>query len=744
MRKSLQSSVFSLQFSKIFFCFFFSITLYLSIVNSLFAEEKTASLEEIVVTATRTEKEVKDAPGSVSIVTKEDIEKRNIKTIDEALNTTPGVFNRRGKGLMDTLANISLRGIPGANRTLIMKDGMIMNNAYTGDVTWTGMPGDIERIEVVEGPFSSLYGGYAMGGVINIITKMPEKREFVFKSGYGTSWNRGEAMDDLRRTYLSYGDKFNDAFRIFVSYGYQWTSGFPTDLNVQSKQPTAGITGWSYTTDNKGSRRYIIGDKGDNRWWDDSITLKAGYDFSKTTKVLASFERTRYEYNRDDPHSYLRNAAGQTVYAYGTVRENSFVSGNGSREMNKYMVTFETEFSAVKAKLNAGLYSEDKNWYTTPNSSDPYALISGGDGKVASTPNKSFFADTQFTFPLFTNNILTVGGSFKHGKADNEEYSLTNWKDENSRTNLTYTAGGKDYTYALFAQDEYAILNNLTAYIGLRQDFWSASGGYANQIGSAGYPKTYESRSASAFSPKLALVYKPFDATTLRTSVGKAFRPPTVYELYRTWLSSTGTTYNGNPDLKPETVTSWDISIEQGAWKGAKVKATYFENYLKNLIYRKTVSDTQKDYINAGKAESKGVVAEIEQKIGWLRLFTNATFTEAKIKENSASIVSEGKRLTYIPERMFNAGAEFEKRPFLASVTGNYVSKIYRNDDNSDVVNGVWTSQDPYFLLNAKVGYKVTKFATLSFSVDNILNREYFAYYKCPGRSWFTELTLRF
>ncbi|MGB9716365.1 MAG: TonB-dependent receptor plug domain-containing protein [Thermodesulfovibrionales bacterium] len=91
-------------------------------------KQKEAELEEIVVTATRTEKEITEAPASVSVVTKEEMEKRNIKAVDEALNTIPGVFNRRGKGLMDTLAHISLRGIPKANRTLILLDGALVKN----------------------------------------------------------------------------------------------------------------------------------------------------------------------------------------------------------------------------------------------------------------------------------------------------------------------------------------------------------------------------------------------------------------------------------------------------------------------------------------------------------------------------------------------------------------------------------------------------------------------------------------
>ncbi|MCG2813051.1 MAG: TonB-dependent receptor plug domain-containing protein, partial [Thermodesulfovibrionales bacterium] len=94
----------------------------LGICSTVFAaeeKEKTkvqtkeeTKLEEIVVTATRTEKEIESVPGSVAVITKDDIKKRNIKSVDEALNLIPGVFNRRGKGLMDTLSSVTLRGIP--------------------------------------------------------------------------------------------------------------------------------------------------------------------------------------------------------------------------------------------------------------------------------------------------------------------------------------------------------------------------------------------------------------------------------------------------------------------------------------------------------------------------------------------------------------------------------------------------------------------------------------------------------
>jgi iron complex outermembrane receptor protein len=705
-------------------------------------EKNVIRMKEVVVTATRTEKDVETAPGIVNVVTEKEMETRNIKTVDEALDTLPGVFNRR-QSLTDTQSSILLHGIPDQKRTLILKDGVTLNNGYDGSVSFTGLSTEnIEKIEVVQGPFSSLYGGNAMGGVVNIITKMPEKREFTLESGYGSSWNRGQSLDDLQKYYVSYGDKLADKFSLLFDYGYKSTNGFSKYLNVVSTQPTAGITGWSYTTDTTGKPRYLIGDKGDNTWWDENIGIKAQYDFSNVSKINASFARVRYKYNYDDPHTYLQDASGNPVYSYTGVNQSTFVSytGSGAKEVNQYNVNFETEIGIAKAKLSFGLNDEVKNWYTQAGT-----LIAGGSGgTVSSTPNQNYNTDLQVTLPIFTRNILTLGGSFKTAVANTEKSSLSEWGDETSTTTLTNNYGGKDKTYAVFAQDEILILNKLTAYIGFREDWWETYDGYANQFGTGAFATTYDSRSDSSFNPKLAVVYKPFDNTTLRTSAGQSFRGPTVYELFTTYVSGSNT-YNGNPDLKPETVQSWDAEITQGLWRGAKFSATYFENYMKDLIYNTTVSTGQYKYMNAGKAESKGVVLEIEQRFDkYVRLFANYTYTDARIKENSANPASVDKRLTFMPDTMINAGAECEVGPFSASLTGRYISKRYSTDTNTDTVNNVFGSYDPFLTADAKVSYKITKFATISFSVDNITNETYFSSYLAPGRSWFGGLEVKF
>ncbi len=465
-------------------------------------EEEPVKIGDVVVSATRGEKDLADVPASVDVVTKEDIAKQKPLTVDQSLYTLPGVFDRRGKGLMDTQASISLRGIPGQNRTLILLDGQPLNNAYTGDVQFGGLaPEDVERIEVVKGPFSSLYGGNAMGGVVNIITKTPEAREFKAKAGYGTAWARGDAMDDLQKYYLSGGDKIKDKFSLFLSYAWKGTNGYPTDLNVQSASPPAGVTGAAPTTDNQGNRRFLIGDKGDNRWWDESINLKAAYFFSRDSKLTLSFLRTEYKYVYDDPHTFLQNSVGAPVFSYGSVRESSFLSGLGSGVQNVYNAAFQTDIAAFKTKISLGFTQQDKPWYIIP---DTTATRSGGPGTLSETPAESYYVDFQVITPLWARQIFTIGGTFRHDWANTMEHKAAFWKDENTANALSFQSHGTDRTYSLFVQDEIMILENLTAFLGIRQDWWETYDGFSNSVGSPGFPKTFDSRSATSFNPKAA------------------------------------------------------------------------------------------------------------------------------------------------------------------------------------------------------------------------------------------------
>ena len=699
--------------------------------------EDTLEFERIVVTATRTGSSVQSAPASSDMVTADDINKKNAQTVDQALDDLSGVYDRRGKGIMDTQASVTLRGIPGQQRTLIMLDGVVLNRAYDGTVAFGGLPvNDVDRIEVVRGPFSSLYGGYAMGGVVNVLTKMPDKREAVLRAGYGA--------DNSWKAYGSYGDKIKDKLRLFVSYGYTATDGYRTDNNVQTAKPTATLSGWTQTASNQGATRYLIGDKGNNGWFDDNLTMKVRYDLPCNAKITASFMRSLYGYNYSDPRTYLMDGKSNPVYQYGTVRQATFLAGSGGKIQNIYNVNFEKEFSAFKIKASVGLNDIEDSWYVTPGTTAATTSF-GGRGTLSSTPSKGYNADLQFTMPLMKRHIVTFGGSFRYNWADTVEKGLTDWKDENSTFGLTYESKGKDRTFALFAQDEITIIKDLVLYLGLRQDWWGTFDGYANDVGKAGYPKNYGSSKYDFLSPKVAVVYKPLETTTIRASGGRAFRPPTLYELYRAWTSTTGTTYAGNPDLKPEKTLSWDFGIEQRFGRNISLRATYYEHYIEDMIYSRDITATYKDKVNVGKATVQGIELDASWRAAsFLRFFANYTYNDAKVRENDVKPATEGKRLTMVPCEMFNAGFDIDKKPVSARVTGRYVGKRYSDDENRDKTNNVYLSYDPYFVVDAKIALAVTSFASMSLSVDNILDRDYFSSYKAPGRKWFLEMTLRY
>ena len=155
-------------FSSAFFVLF---PLYLS------AQEKEVTLEPVVVTATRDAQEIRKVPANVTVITREEIEKSNSQTVIDLVRTEVGVVVRDYYGTGNT-ASVDIRGFgeTGPLNALVLVDGRRVNEIDLSGMDWTQIPLDqVERIEIVRGPGSILYGDNAVGGVINIITKKPEK-----------------------------------------------------------------------------------------------------------------------------------------------------------------------------------------------------------------------------------------------------------------------------------------------------------------------------------------------------------------------------------------------------------------------------------------------------------------------------------------------------------------------------------------------------------------------------------------
>src|SRR5688572_26313112 len=156
--------------------------------------------EQLIVTATRSEQRIADVPASVNVLTSERIEQSPAVVADDVLRQIPtfSLFRRTSSiASHPTAQGVSLRGVgpSGVSRTLVLLDQVPFNDPFGGWVYWTRVPlMDTERIEIVDGPTSSLYGNYAMGGVINIVTHRAEPRTIIFKPQYG---NRNTPKMDL-------------------------------------------------------------------------------------------------------------------------------------------------------------------------------------------------------------------------------------------------------------------------------------------------------------------------------------------------------------------------------------------------------------------------------------------------------------------------------------------------------------------------------------------------------------------
>ncbi len=728
-----------------------------SLAPAAHAEEAPVyDLDTVVVTATKVEQAIKDVPASVTVITAADIGKMNIQTIDQALKLAAGVFDNRQKGLTSTTASVSMRGFSGTMQTLVLLDGQPMNQAYSGSVTWSAVPIEsVERIEVVKGSGSALYGSTAMGGVINIITKSPDKREATISSKfetYGTWTNR-----------MSVSDKLSDKLSYRINFERKTTNGYPSGLATASPSTgagTSGVVGWTPTSSSTGAPKHLVGDTGDNTWKQTDIGGKLVYRIDASRSLTFGVLHDKYDYGYGSGHNYLTlNGAAYTgtVDVGGgqriTVSGNTFLGLPGGRESNFY--TFGYKDKEKGWTFNAGLTDVLSSWYISSASSP-----GGGSGRISDAPNKRWNFDLQKELRLGDKDRMVVGVNYRHDWIHNQEYRLGNWLDRSSKTTLYSQAEGRSRTLAFFAQDERKLNDKLSLTVGGRYDKWTNYDGM-NQDNSVATsdPTYYPERSDSAFSPKVALLYKADEKTGLHLSWSKAFQAPDLYTMYRGWLStsnvppgSTHILYDGNPDLKPQRVATVELGWNRKVNARTNMNITYFHNDITDIIYRRDLGINKpgttyrwQRYENAGEGQTDGVEFEVSHRLDavWTT-FLNYTYQRAIISKNTANAASEGKQVQQVPKHLLNFGLDYQKGKWRGNLTGSYASKRYNSDDNSDVVSGVYGSYDPYFIVSIGAEYQWDKDNTVTFGVNNLFDRQYYSYYVAPGRTYSLQVTHKF
>lgn len=713
---------------------------------------------EVTVSGTRIGRLRDEAPAAISIVTHKDIRKRLALTFDEALRREPGVFVLKFRAPVDNHTITVMRGLTGQNRTLTMLDGIPLNGVASGEIPWANLPVDtIDRVEVGRGPYSALYGGNAMAGVVNASTLTPQTDLSSVRAGYGSNASyqlTGQAGTRVlgdRLAVLAGVERYDSA-----GYEVQQTRKGAGTMDATPEDKV--VTGWTRSTDAAGNTQYIIGSPGRQAFTRDTYFGKAAYELSRRTTLSVLGMYGQWTATNPAYRTALRDAGGSPVTS-GTVN----IDG-------KRVTLSENDFNPIERFQDAGVVgarlvhelgggdllastlafthqlSEEVEFRVVPTSINP----SGRNWTTRRTRSRGVFADVSAAVQLGGRNTLTAG--FVGASAEGQQrIPLIVNRHERTETGSLAELGGSQLTGALYAQDELRLRGDLRLYGGLRLDGWYNHGGFRELPPEMeGAPSRVEigSRTQVSVNPKASVVYLPSESATLRASVGTAFRPPTITELYG-GTAHAGTQTLGNPELAPERTRSFELGAVKRIGKVTRAAATLFRNDIDRLIFARTISEpnaavTVRMQDNAAEVRAYGLELELRQSL-WdgVDVFGNYTFTRSKFRSFPNNPKAEGKRLPNVPEHMLNAGLDARFGRLSGLLTFEGVSDAYAREDNSDVARGVPQGLDPYWVIDAKLAYQVTRRVRASVAGQNLLDQDYFlSFGRSAGRTFFADVAV--
>jgi len=708
------------------------------------------------VVGTRSEQRLDESPAAVSVVTRRDIRSRHVPTFDDALKREPGVWMLKYRGPVDNHGMTVMRGIYGQNRTQLMLDGIPINGVFSGEIPWSNFPVDVvERIEIGRGPFSALYGGNAMAGVIDTRTITPQTTSASLRFGYGTFAT--QSLIGTAGTRV-----LDDRLAVLVSVEHLRTDGYEVQETRKSADTTAAtteleVTGWTRSTDVTGATQYVIGTPGKNPSTRTTALTKLTYDLSPTSRVALLGLHGEWTVDYPSFRSYLRDATGNIVTSgpvnlggsVSTVSMGDFMSVSRRQNAQVGGMRYESEVNRqLTVEITGAIvrqYSREFEYRVVPAS----VIAAGRAWSPRENRSLGFHGGLNGIFSFDSSHTLTTGlaGNVADGV---QRVTLVPDRHEQDFAGTLSRVGGRQVTGAIYAQHEYRPIDAVRLYGGARLDLWRNYNGYRLLPNDGVQPFTetvhFDPRTQVAVNPKLAVVVLPAQGTTLRASAGTAFRPPTISELYGGSAHGSTQTF-GYPSLKPERMTSVEIGAVQRIGRGTRLELSVFGNFVSDMIFARTTSEagaavTSKQNDNVGKARIIGAELAARQRIvSFLDVFGNYTYTHGEFTAFPSNPAVEGKRLPYSPRHIYNLGIDFHQGPANALVSLEGVSDAHAREDNKDVVNGVPQGLDPYATLDAKVGYKLAEHLRLSLAATNLTNERYWlSFGRNPGRTLFGEV----
>ena len=690
-------------------------------------------------------------------------------------------------------------GTNNSARSVVYADGVLLSNFLGNGATYAprwGMvtPEEIERVDVLYGPFSAAYPGNSVGAIVDYQTKMPTAFEAHGKVGitsspfslYGTNTTARS-----NQTSASVGNKNGD-LAWWMNFSQTHSVGQPmvwlykpactgvAQAATATSPAVAACTGAATavngavaTLDKFNNSNMVMGTATAYDTTQDHAKIKLAYDFSSTLKASYSFG---YWGNQSEgrSQSYLTNAATGAPVTSGVV-------SSGGNKYNIAATDFTMSNEALKHFMQAlSLKSNTKGVFDYEVALSQYAykqddnraptnyangLANGGVGGAGTLTDGSGTGWNAFAAKGTYRPDGTKGAHIVDFGYQRDAYKLSQIKSDiagswtggaaTGTPSSNYSSiGGNSQLQSLWGQDTWRVATDWKAVLGLRAEQWTTQNG--RTLSSTTVNTAYPSRQENALSPKAALSFQARPDVVLKVAMGRAVRFPTVQELYGN-TATVNSRYVNNPQLAPEkSVTSeWTVEKDLAYKNGgtATLRGTVFFEDTRNSIYSQTVYDSVANanitrVQNIGRIASQGLEVSyqgVDVVTRGLDLAGSLTYTESKIRENAGYVFSAGDTIgSYQPRvPLIRATGLVGYRwsdKLTTSLGARYSGKQYTALDNRDVNGFAYTAASKFFTMDARLGYQFDKTTSLAFGIDNLNNYTYWNFHAYPQRTYHAEL----
>ncbi|MGE0289609.1 MAG: TonB-dependent receptor [Acetobacteraceae bacterium] len=711
-----------------------------------------------------------DLPSNLVSVTRSELARRNVATAEDAVKYAPNLRVRK-RFIGDRNTPIEVRGTSNIQsaRGLVLADGMLLSNFLSSQhetaPRWSMIqPEEIERVDVMYGPYSALYSGNAMGAAIVYSTRMPDgpqadahlllhRQQFEY---FGTD----DAYDGHVVNGLL-GDR-RDRFSYQLGVSRLDSTSQPTQFVTLAPSTTAASGGetvvrGSYPVQNRNGDDVIlvgVGGAGIEHTEQDEFKLKLGYDLAPDTEgrfTLVSWRMDRLSGRAGDT-TYLRDADGTPVYS-GPIdldgrrydlADTTFAPRAGEEEHWMYAASLKTRREqGWNYEASASLYDMKENVTGSPTTAPP-AAFAGGAGTLNKWDGSGWRTFDAKAEARLERHRLTLGYHYDLYEMNQDNYATDDWRGDDA-AGLIDSYTGRTETQALFAQDAWEFTGRWKSVLGLRVEKWRA---YKGTRANASTAVDYPDRSESALSPKAAVEFAPADGWLFRLAVAKAHRFPTVTELFQGAISG-NEIINSDPGLRPERGLFTDFTARKAAANGA-VRFSLYREDTRDVLFRQNntiVVPTVTSYQNIDRVMVHGVEIAYEGRdtfVTGLDLAADMSFNDSEIVENRRNPATEGNEFYRIPRARAGLAASYRQTGRLTySLAGRYSGRQYTTLENIEVKSNALDSVSKYTVFDAKVSYRIGKTSSVGLGIDNIADKRYFVGHPYSGRTCFVELAWR-